>query len=569
MLIVTLKYVIVVLRADHHGEGGVTSMLALALGALRPGKLGKASRAREPLILLGALGAALFYGNGIITPSLSVLGAVEGLDLATPALSPYVLPISVTILVTLFLVQRRGTESVGRVFGPVMLCWFAVLGAMGLWHIADAPRILNALNPLYAVAFIVERGPMLMLALAAVVLAVTGAEALYADMGHFGAKAIRAAWSLVVLPCLALNYLGQGAMLLAHPEHADSPFYRLFPESMIVPVVVLATAAAIIASQAVITGAFSITQQVVQLGFLPRMRVVHTSHHQRGQIYMPLVNWLLMAGVVAAAIGFGSSSALAGAYGLAVTLGMFIDTLLLAFVALYHWRVPRPVAIAGLLLFGTIDVLLIAACATKLVDGGWLTLGIAALVMLLVSTWRTGRRLSAGQGGADDIALETFVQSLMLEPLPRAPRTAVFLMSDNENMPKALLHNLKHNVILHERNVLLTVVFRDIPVVPAHTRIAVEDLGHDFHRVRLEFGYMEIPDVPTNLQRCARFGLEIDPFTTSYFINRQSIVSTSLDGAAGWREGLFALMYRNASSVVNYFHIPHNSVIELGIRVAI
>ncbi len=408
---VSLKYVLFITRADNRGEGGIMALTALALrtrGA-GPGLMWLMS-------VLGIFGAGLFHGDAVITPAMSVLSAVEGLEIATPMFKPYVVPITIGILCAVFIFQPRGTASVGALFGPVMMFWFGTLGVLGVWNILRHPEIIAAINPWYAAHFFLENRGHAYLALGAVVLAITGGEALYADMGHFGAKAIRAAWSLVVLPCLALNYLGQGALLLAHPEFADSPFYRLFPAAMIVPVVLLATAAAIIASQAVITGAFSITQQVIQLGFLPRMRVVHTSHQQRGQIYMPVVNWLLMAGVVAAAIGFGSSSALAGAYGLAVTLGMFIDTLLLACVALYHWRVPKPLAVAGLLLFGTIDVLLIAACATKLVDGGWLALGIAALVMLLVSTWRTGRRLSAAQGGGDGIALDVFLHSLMLEP---------------------------------------------------------------------------------------------------------------------------------------------------------
>ena len=564
MLIVTLKYVIFVLRADNRGEGGVMSLLSLAMVAA-----GNSKRKREVLFLMGALGAALFYGDSVITPAVSVLGAVEGLHLVAPELDRFVLPISVAILIALFLVQRRGTEAVGRMFGPIMLAWFLVLGGMGLWHIAEAPQILKALNPLYAAQFVIDRGPLLLLALAAIVLAVTGAEALYADMGHFGAKAIRLAWGVLVLPCLALNYLGQGAMLLAHPEFADNPFYRMFPDVVLIPTVMLAAAAAIIASQAVITGAYSITQQVIQLGFLPRMPIVHTSHHLRGQIYMPHINWILMVAVLGAAVGFGTSSALAGAYGLAVTTAMLIDTALLFAVATYRWNVSPLVAWPALIAFVCIDVLLIASCTTKLFEGGWFTLTIAIGIMLLMATWRTGRRLAAGAGGADELALEPFLRSLMMEPIPRVPRTAVFLMSDTEGTPRAMLHNLKHNMVLHERNVLLTVLFHEVPVMPAEERVRVEELEHGFWRVTLNFGYMENPDVPLHLQRCADFGLDIDMFSTSFFINRQTIVSTAGSGMPEWREQLFATMYRNASSVVNYFNIPHNSVIELGTRVAI
>ncbi len=564
MLIVTLKYVVLVLRADNRGEGGVMSMLSLALVAA-----GRSHKRREILFFLGALGAALFYGDSVITPAVSVLGAVEGLELAAPALSAYVLPISVVILVALFLVQRRGTEAVGRMFGPVMLAWFSLLGLIGLWHIFDSPEILLALNPIYAFGFLADRGPAILLALAAIVLAITGAEALYADMGHFGARSIRYAWSLVVLPCLALNYLGQGAMLLDHPEYADTPFYRMFPDALLIPVVVLAAAAAIIASQAVITGAYSITQQAIQLGFLPRMPIVHTSHHLRGQIYMPHINWMLMFAVLTAAIGFGTSSALAGAYGTAVTLAMLIDTLLLFCVALYRWNVPGAVAWPALAAFLVIDGLLVAACATKLLDGGWFTASIALSILLLMSTWRTGRRLATGAGGADELALEPFVRSLMLEPIPRVPRTAVFLMSDTEGTPRAMLHNLKHNMVLHERNVLLTVVFHEVPVIAVEERATVEPLDFGFYRATLNFGYMENPDVPENLKACAKLGLEIDMFSTSFFINRQTIVSTHGSGMQQWREEVFAAMYRNASSAVNYFNIPHNSVIELGTRIAI
>jgi KUP system potassium uptake protein len=564
MLIVTLKYVIFVLRANNRGEGGVMSLLSLAMVAA-----GNSKHKREVLFLMGALGAALFYGDSVITPAVSVLGAVEGLHLVAPEMDRFVLPISVGILVALFLVQRRGTEAVGRMFGPIMLTWFLVLGGMGLWHIAEAPQILHALNPLYAAQFVADRGPLLLFALAAIVLAVTGAEALYADMGHFGARAIRLAWSVLVLPCLALNYLGQGAMLLAHPEYADNPFYRMFPDVVLIPAVMLAAAAAIIASQAVITGAYSLTQQVIQLGFLPRMPIVHTSHHLRGQIYMPHINWILMVAVLGAAVGFGSSSALAGAYGLAVTMAMLIDTALLFLVATYRWKVSPLVAWPALLAFVCIDVLLVAACATKLFDGGWFTLTIAIGIMLLMATWRTGRRLAAGAGGADELALEPFLRSLMMEPIPRVPRTAVFLMSDTEGTPRAMLHNLKHNMVLHERNVLLTVIFQEVPVMPAEERLQVEELEHGFWRVTMNFGYMENPDVPEHLKGCAALGLDIDMFSTSFFINRQTIVSTAGSGMPEWREQLFATMYRNSSSVVNYFNIPHNSVIELGTRVAI
>ncbi len=563
MMVVTLKYVTLILRADNRGEGGGLALTALAVQAVagRP-------RLARALLLLGMAGATLFYGDSVITPAISVLGAMEGLEVATPALKPAVVPVSLAILVGLFLLQRRGTAAVGRLFGPVICLWFAALAVTGVLQIAHEPAILAALNPLEAWRFMVERGPGLFLAVGAIVLALTGAEALYADMGHFGRRPIQLAWLALVLPSLTLNYLGQGALLMHSPQALENPFFHLFPPALIWPALLLATLAAIIASQAVISGAYSMTRQAIQLGFLPRMAVLHTSAREAGQIYLPAVNWLLMAGVLGAVVGFGSSAALAGAYGIAVTLTMLITTVLTFFVVRHGWRLPLPLAAGATLCFLALDLLLVAGCAVKFVDGGWFPLAVGGAIFLVMSTWLRGRRRALEAVRRDGVPVESFVSGLQADPSgPRPSRLAVYPVSDPTTVPQALLHNLKHNQVLHARNLLLTVRFAEVPWVAEHERVHLQALGPGFWRVRLDFGFMETPDVPQALRRCGAQGLEVAPFETSYFLSRETFVPGT--GMARWRDRLFAAMSRNAGSVAEYFRLPDNAVVELGTRVQI
>ncbi len=564
MLVVTLKYVTLILRADNRGEGG-----GLALTALAAQAVADKPALRRALLLLGVFGATLFYGDSIITPAISVLGAIEGLVIATPALEHYVVPLSLLILVGLFLVQRFGTATVGRIFGPIIVLWFVTLGVTGVWHIAAQPGILAALNPLEAWAFLSARGWQVFAAVGAIVLALTGAEALYADMGHFGRKPIQLAWTGLVLPALALNYMGQGALLMTDPSAIDNPFYRLFPQSMIWPALALATLAAIIASQAVISGAYSMTRQAIQLGFMPRMSVRHTSAREAGQIYMPAVNWVLLAGVIAAVLFFGSSSALAGAYGIAVTLTMMITTVLTFFVVRVAWKLPAPIAVSATAIFLTLDALLVTGCAVKFLDGGWFPLAMGLLLFLVMSTWQKGRRLALESVRSEGVDLQSFIAGLEPASVSRASRVAVYAVADPSTAPQALLHNLKHNQVLHERNVILTVKFLETPWVGMTERVQVEALGHGFWRVTLNFGFMNTPDVPKALKLCATQGLDMPPFETSYFLSRETIVPTTGSGMAMWRERLYAAMSRNAGSVAGYFRLPDNAVVELGTRVQI
>ncbi len=564
MLVVTLKYVTLILRADNHGEGGGLALTALAAQAVK-----SRPALRSALLLLGVFGATLFYGDSLITPAISVLGAMEGLELVTPALKDYVVPISVVILVALFLMQRHGTAFVGRFFGPIIVLWFVVLGITGVLHIAQQPAILAALNPWYAWAFLAERGWHLFAAMGAIVLAITGAEALYADMGHFGRRPIRLAWTGLVLPSLALNYLGQGALLMADPSAIENPFYRLFPDDWVLPALVLATLAAIIASQAVISGAYSMTKQAMQLGFLPRLAVRYTSAREMGQIYMPAVNWALLAGVIAAVLFFGSSSALAAAYGIAVTLTMMITTILTYFVVREGWRLPAPVAIGATVFFLLVDALLVAGCAVKFLDGGWFPLALGLLMFGVMSTWARGRELLLGSIRRDGLALQDFIDTLDTRSLNRASRTAVYAVADPTTVPQALLHNLKHNQVLHERNVILTVMFHEVPWVPMERRVQVDALGHGFWRVTVNFGFMNTPDVPQALTLTQQQGLHIPVFETTYFLSRETVVPTPGEGMNNWRERLFAAMSRNAGGVVEFFKLPSNAVVELGTRVQI
>ncbi len=564
MLVVTLKYVTLILRADNHGEGG-----GLALTALAALAVAGQPRLRRALLLLGVAGATLFYGDSVITPAISVLGAMEGLEVVTPALKSYVVPASLVILVGLFVLQRFGTAAVGRLFGPVITLWFVVLAATGVWHIAQQPAILAALDPRQAAAFLAGRGWQVFAAIGAIVLTITGAEALYADMGHFGRRPIRLAWAGLVLPALALNYMGQGALLMRDPGALENPFFRLFAPEWMWPAVALATLAAIIASQAVISGAYSLTRQAIQLGFLPRMAVQHTSAREKGQIYLPVVNWALLAGVIGAVAAFGSTAALAGAYGIAVTLTMLITTVLTYFVVRRLWRLPAWLAIGATGCFIALDALLVVGCASKFVDGGWFPLALGAGLFVVMSTWAAGRALTLASIRRDGLVLQEFVDALDPAHLSRAARTAVYLVADPRSVPQALLHNLKHNQVLHEHNLIATVRFHEVPWVDPAERVCVEPLGRGFWRVTLHFGFMDTPDVPAALRLCAAQGLVVPPFDTSYFLSRETVVVGPTGTMARWRERLFVAMSRNASGVAGYFRLPDNAVVELGTRVQI
>ena len=564
MLIVTLKYVILILRADNRGEGGALALTALAANAEhnRP-------RLRQFLLLLGLFGATLFYGDSIITPAISVLGAVEGLEMATPLLQPYVVPISLVVLAMLFFVQRYGTHLVGKFFGPIIVIWFLILGATGMVQIVQAPGILQALNPLHALTFLFDRGPMVLAAVGAIVLALTGAEALYADMGHFGRKPIQLAWMGLVLPSLALHYMGQGALLMRDPSAIENPFFRMFPQEALIAAVILATIAAIIASQAVISGAYSMTKQAILLGFLPRMNIRYTSEKEVGQIYMPAVNWTLLIGVVIAVLAFKSSSALAGAYGIAVTLTMVITTAMTFFVIHDGWKIPTPLALAATLFFLSIDVFLFAGCIIKFFDGGWFPLAMGLTLFLIMTTWARGRELVVDTIRRDGLDLNSFIRSIDSGSAHLVPRTAIYAVANPETVPQALLHNMKHNQVLHHKNIILTVEFENVPWVMPAQRIQAERLSEHFWRVRMRFGFMNTPDVPKALALCEIPDLEIPVFETTYFLSRETVVSTPGGGMAQWREKMFAAMTRNSGGVVEFFHLPDNSVVELGTRVQI
>ncbi len=564
MMVVTLKYVLLILRAHNRGEGGIMALTALAAKAA-----GSTPQRRRLLLLAGVFGAAMFYGDSVITPAISVLSAVEGLEVITPVLKPYVLPISCTVLISLFAMQRYGTGAVGKLFGPVIVLWFSVLALTGVLQIVQQPAILAALNPLNAFAFLQAQGWHMFVAFGAIVLAFTGAEALYADMGHFGKRPIQFAWMGLVLPALALNYMGQGALLMRDPAALSNPFYALFPESWLLPAVVLATLATVIASQAVISGAYSMTQQAVQLGLLPRMRVLHTSAREAGQIYMPGVNWLLLAAVLLAVLGFGSSSALASAYGIAVTVTMLVTTVLTFFVVRHAWKYPLPVALAATGVFLALDLLLVISCMLKFWQGGWFPLVLGAFIFVAMATWRRGRELLMDSMRRDDPELLPFVTALSADAGHRVARTAVYAVANPDTVPQALMHNLKHNQVLHERNLILTVVFHDVPWIPFEERVQVTPLVPGFWRVQVNYGFINSPDIPQALELCRTQGLPVNLFETSYFLSREIVVPTRGAGMAHWREALFAVMSRNAGSVADFFRLPNNCVIELGTRVQI
>jgi KUP system potassium uptake protein len=562
MLVVTLKYVYLVLRADNQGEGGI-----LALTALASQGLGSRPRLKRTLLVLGLFGATLFYGDSVITPAISVLGAVEGLQIATPGLEKLIMPISLLILLSLFVCQRFGTAKVGKVFGPIVMLWFAVLAVSGLHHIIAQPTIMAALNPLQAWHFLLERGWRVFAAVGAVVLALTGVEALYADMGHFGRKPIQLAWTFLVLPALALNYAGQGALLLGNPAAIANPFYLMFPPALLWPALILASLAAIIASQAVISGAYSMTRQAMQLGYLPRMSVLHTSAHEAGQIYMPAVNWTLLAAVIGTVLYFGSSSRLAGAYGIAVTLTMLLTTVMTLFVILSRFKIPAPLAFVVTGFFFLIDLMLVASCSIKLFDGGWFPLLLGLLLFLAMSTWQLGRNLLLAAIKNDGVVLTDFINSLDTKSFQCAQRVAVYMVADPTTVPQALLHNLKHYQTLHTENVILTVRFHDAPWVADSERLTLESLGKHFWKISVHYGFMESLDVPNALQASEQAGLKIPLFQTSYFLSRDTIVIAPGKHMPRWRQALFATMNHNASGIVEFFRLPNNAVVELGARV--
>ena len=565
MLVVTLKYVVFVLRADHDGEGGIMALQALAKHAVggddaRPWVL-------KVLGALGLTGAAMFYGDSLITPAISVLSAVEGLNVATTVFEPYVIPLTLAILVGLFVVQRWGTATVGKVFGPVMLLWFGALAWLGVQHIADAPQVLRAVNPAWAAAFIGDHPAQTLAVLGSVFLAVTGGEALYADMGHFGARAIRQAWLFIALPALVLNYFGQGALVLQDASAIDNPFFRLLPAWGVVPMVALAAVATVIASQAVISGAFSLTAQAMRMGYLPRLRLVQTSGEAMGQIYMPGLNWLLMAGVIVLVVGFRSSSALSSAYGIAVSVTMVTTTLLAAVVALRLWRWNTTLVVIGAAVFLGVDVLFVAANSLKIAEGGWLPLAVAAVVLTLFTTWARGRRLTRQSLEADRIDLEPFVAALMAQPPHRVRGTAVFLTPEPDQVPHALLHNLKHNQVLHQYVVVLAVQAMDTPRVDARERITARDLGGGFWKVTARHGFMEAADVPEFLKVLSyQKAIPAGAMTTSYFTTRETVATGYLKGMTRARQALFVWLHRNAGRASDYFCLPPNRVVEFGRR---
>ena len=560
-IVITGKYVSYVMRLDNHGEGGIMSLMAQIPPTY------KGPQRRGLLMALGLFGAALLYGDGVVTPAITVLSAVEGLSTATPVLTPYVVPISVVIILGIFLVQYRGTATIGAVFGPVMSIWFVVIAAMGVRWILLEPHTLAAINPVYAVGFFVANGVPGFVVLGSVFLVVTGGEALFADMGHFGAGPIRMAWFAAVFPALLLNYFGQGALLLQDPSAAEQPFYRMAPPHLVLPLVGLATAAAIIASQALISAVFSMTRQAVQLGYSPRVQIRHTSAQTIGQIYIPNVNWALMAGAITLVIGFGSSSALAGAYGIAISLTMGITTLLAYVVARHILGWSRLVAGLTTLVLLVIDVAFIAANAFKLFDGGWAPLAVAAFAFILMSTWKRGREILGARLRDKAFPLDTFLKDLARTHPDRVPGSAIFMTGSGAGVPPTLLHNLQHNKVLHASNVLLTVVTEEVPVVPNDRRVAVTPLGSGFFRVTLRYGFVEEPDVPAAISLARGQGLPIDKDDITYFLGRETLLPTSAPGMSMWRERLFTVMSRNAMRATAFFRIPPERVVELGMHV--
>ena len=561
ILIISVKYLILILRADNRGEGGILALATLVGDVVKRGKV---------FFFLGLFGAALLYADGMITPAISVMSAVEGLDIATPFFNRAVEPIAIVILIALFLFQSRGTTGIGKVFGPVTLLWFAVIAILGVQQIARVPEVLSAINPLQAWQFFANNGARGFVVLGAVFLAITGGEALYADIGHFGTRPIRLTWFIVVLPALTLNYFGQGALLLSEPEAAVNPFFRMTPAWALYPMVILATAAAVIASQAIISGAFSLTMQAIQLGYIPRLKVNYTSARIIGQIYVPVVNWALMLSCIGLVLGFGSSSNLAAAYGVAITTTMLITTILFYVVARRHWHWPAFAALPVALFFIIIDLAFFSANMLKLAHGGWFPLLVSAFILFLMLTWRKGRRVLRGRLGEMCLPLDEFLSDLKNQRIQRVPGTGVYMSGNRQGTPLALLHNLKHNKVLHEQVVVLTVQTEEVPYLTnSKDRVATQELEGGFWRVQVHFGFMEKPDVPAALESVKEAGLRFAPMRTTYFIGRETILATRKLGLSSWRGSIFAWMTRNAGDVTSYFCLPPNGVVELGARVEV
>jgi KUP system potassium uptake protein len=563
-VIVSIKYVVLVLRADNHGEGGLVAMLALASQSVKD-----RPELRRVLLLVGIFGTCLFYGDGVITPAISVLGAVEGLEVISPTFKKFVIPLTLVILLALFMVQKHGTASMGRFFGPIMVVWFAVIAGLGLVNIAADPLILAAISPHYAVGFMWDNPGTTFIILGAVVLCVTGGEALYADMGHFGKKPIRVAWFMVAMPALTLNYFGQGALLLHNPAAVKNPFFMMAPDWALIPLVGLAAMAAVIASQALISGAFSVTKQVIQLGYLPRLQIQHTSVKDTGQIYLPFVNWGLFALIVVAVVMFKSSSNLAAAYGIAVCTDMLITTVLTFYVIRYSWKYPLALCIGATGFFFIVDFAFWASNLLKLFEGGWFPLMIGGAIFTLMLTWKDGRRLLNEKLRADSLDLPSFLEAVFVSPPARVEGTAVFLTADVGTVPNAMLHNLKHNKVLHVNNLFVTVRNHEVPWIGLDKRIEIDSLGHDCWQVVIHYGFKNDPDVPKALQQIKGRGCELDPMSTSYFLSRDTVVPTLGEGMAQWREKLFAQMHHNASGAADFLNLPNNSVVELGSKIEI
>ena len=561
-VIVSLKYVVLVLRADNHGEGGLVAMLALASQSVKD-----RPRLRAGLLAAGIFGTSLFYGDGVITPAISVLSAVEGLEVVSPHFKRFVLPLTLLVLFCLFVVQKRGTAGIGRFFGPITLVWMLSIALLGVAQIVHHPEILAALSPHYALGFLWSQPGTSFIILGAVVLCVTGAEALYADLGHFGKRPIRIAWFTVVMPALVLNYFGQGALLLAEPEAVKNPFFMMAPDWALLPLVGLATLATVIASQALITGAFSVTKQVIQLGYLPRLNILHTSVHDKCQIYIPFVNWGLFVAIVLAVGMFRSSSNLAAAYGIAVTLDMLITTVLTFFVLRYGWRYPLVLCVASTGCFFVIDLAFFSSNLLKLFQGGWFPLLIGGAVFTLMMTWKRGRQLLNDKLLSDAIDLRSFLDAVFVSPPTRVEGTAVFLSAEQGVVPNALLHNLKHNKVLHAQNLFVTVCNHEEPWVGLDRRLQIEALGHDCWQVTIHYGFKNDPDVPRALQLLRGHGCAVEPMTTSYFLSRDTVIPSFGGGMAPWREKLFAQMHRNASAAADFLHLPNNAVVELGSKI--
>ena len=562
--IVSIKYVSLVLRADNNGEGGLVAMLALASSSVRD-----RPRLRSVLLVVGIFGTCLFYGDGVITPAISVLSAVEGLEVVSPAFVKFVIPLTLIILFCLFAVQKRGTGGIGKFFGPITLVWFAAISVLGIYHIASQPAILWAISPHFALKFIVNEPGTTFIILGAVVLCVTGGEALYADMGHFGKKPIRIAWFAIVMPSLTLNYFGQGALLLNEPDAVKNPFFMMAPDWALLPLVILATAATVIASQALISGAFSVTKQVIQLGFLPRLQVQHTSVRDTGQIYIPFVNWGLFGAIVLAVVMFKSSSNLAAAYGIAVCTDMLITTVLTFYVIRYSWRYPLWLCISATGIFFVVDFAFWASNLMKLAEGGWFPLVIGGVILTFMLTWRDGRELLNEKHREDALDLKSFLDAVFIAPPVRVDGTAVFLTTETGVVPNAMLHNLKHNKVLHAHNLFVTVRSHEIPWVGLDKRLQVEQLGHDCWQVVINYGFKNDPDVPGALTQLKGHGCPVDPMSTSYFLSRDSIVPTVGGGMSTWREKLFAQMHLNASAAADFLNLPSNSVVEMGSKIEI